>query len=187
MRQFNVFSEKIVTHPGETFEWIVNQAELPSGSTSVTVEPTGSTWPLSAPSYVVVPGTPLEATVNGQARTQAGFQCNPPAPDVSAQTVIVASNTPFDVCDEVNVMPGDYFFWKNDSSEPATVKPSTGNTAFWPLPDQSYTVAANGVLHLQVPTDADDGSYTLLVETESGGDRCPQLGQPKIVVESGTQ
>jgi len=181
MHQFNVFSELVVTHPTETFEWVVNQSELPSGSTSVTVSPTGSSWPLSASSYTVVPGTPTPATVNGSG--QAGFQCNPAAPNVSTQTIIVTRHAPFGMCDDVSVDRGDYFIWKNDTANAVVIEPDPANSDFWPLPSQSYTVQPHTRVHAQIPADAVRGkSYSLLVQTESGSGVCPQNTQPKLSV-----
>lgn len=183
MHQFNVFSELVVTHPNETFEWVVNQSELPPGSTSVTISPTGSSWPLSASSYTVVPGTPTQATVNG--RVQAGFQCSPAAPNVGSQTIVVACHTPFGLCDEVLVNRGDYFIWENDTANTVVITPDPSNADFWPLPAQSYTVQPHTRIHAQIPADAvRNKSYNLLVQTANGTGICAQQTQPKISVGS---
>ena len=189
MRQFNVFSEQVVVHPSEQFQWVVNQAEIPSGDSQVTVQGSGSSWPLNQTSYNVTPSAPVPATVNSNAaRAQATFQCTPPAQEVTAQSIIVACAAPFDVCDEVNVQPGDHFFWKNTTGQDVTIAPDPENEEFWPLPQQQYVVPAGDILHLQIPDNATptgSNPCNLTVTCPSGpvcGDR--MTGQPKIIVGS---
>lgn len=184
MRQFNVYSKQIVVQPSEQFEWVVNPAEIPTGYSDVTVQGSGFGWPLDQPSYNVTPTAPATATVNSNAaRSQVTFQCTPPAQEVTTQTIIVACAAPFDVCDEVNVMPGDHFFWKNTSNQEVTIKPDPANASFWPLPDQQYVVPAGDILHLQIPDDATANSYTLDI-SPSGLCGMILTGQPKIIVGS---
>ena len=185
VRQFNVYSEEIVVHPSEQFQWIVDEAEV-SSSGEVTVEGSGPSWPLDEPSYNVTPTAPATAAVNSNAgRSQVNFQCSPPAENVTTQTIIVACAEPFDVCDPVNLLAGDHFFWKNTLGEDVTIKPDPRNAEFWPLPDQQYVVAAGSTLHLQIASDATAETYNLDVTTSSGpacGDKL--TGQPKIIVGS---
>ena len=183
MRTFNVFSELVVPYPGETFAWVVNQAEIPTGQTSITVS--SSDWPLTESSYVVVPGPGTPATAEDEPGIEATFACDPPAPNVDTQTLALAAEAPISVCSDVNVVPGDYFIWENTTAGPVTITPDDNNTNFWPLPGQSHEVPANGWLALQIPDDADDGEYTLVIATENGGAVCPQAAQPKIIIQSG--
>ena len=82
------------------------------------------------------------------------------------------------------VVAGDYFLWFNPNAVPLTVEPDEGNENFWPLPDQQHVVPAKGWLALQVPEDAEDGQYTLMV-TNANGTVCPQDAQPKLIIISG--
>jgi hypothetical protein len=180
MRQFNVFSELVVPYPGETFEWVMNPAE---GST-VTLSPSNGSWPLANPSYTVNAGTPTSATASGEANSQGDFQCSPAAPGVTTQKIIVAAQAPIPVCEDVVVVAGDYFIWQNDTANAVSITPDPGNSNFWPLPSQEHEVPANGHLALQIPTDAEEAEYTLVVTSEGGGAVCPEAAQPKIIVGS---
>jgi hypothetical protein len=180
MRSFNVFSEMIVPYPGETFNWVANAAEVPSGST-ITVS--SSDWPLTESSYTVTPGTPTQATANNEPNAEGTFECSPAAPDVTTQNIVIAAVAPVDVCDDVAVIPGDYFIWQNDTSETVIITPDPGNENYWPLPGEQHEVPPSGYLTLQIPTNAAPGqSYDLVVATAGGGAACPQAGQPKIIV-----
>jgi hypothetical protein len=182
MRQFNVYSPLIVVVPNENFDWVLNSAE----ASSVTVEPV-STWPLTDSSYTVNAGTPVPASVSGTAAAGSySFTCNPPAPNVTSQQIIVAARNFVDVCSSVTLMPGDYFIWKNDTANPVTIAPDPSNPDFWPLGSQSHGVGAHGHLALQIPADAEMGkSYNLVVTFQGGGGGCPQDTQPKLIVGSG--
>lgn len=179
--KFDVFSEQVVVYPEESFEWYVSEGELPPGVTSVKVEPAGSGWPLSAPEYTVTVLAPQSAQVKKKLeQTEAGFQCTPPANNVTAQTLMVAPHAPFGMCDDVIVNRGDYFIWKNETNQTAVLKPGAGK--FWPLPAQQYLVEAQKRIHVQVSAGADPGDYLFLAENESGESLCNTLGQPKISV-----
>lgn len=183
MRQFNVFSELVVPYPGETFLWVVNAAEIPPGSTSIIVA--SSDWPLTAASYVVTPGTGTQATAEQEPGEQATFTCTPAAPDVETQTLALASQAPVSACSDVNVVPSDYFIWENTTNEIITITPDENNSNYWPLPGQEHQVPANGWLTLQIPEDAAEGEYTLVIATENGGSACPEAAQPKLIIQSG--
>lgn len=181
MRSFNVFSELVVPYPGETFQWVVNQAEIPQGQTSVTVS--SSQWCLQNPSYTVSPGSGTQALANGSG---AGtFSCNPPAPEVQSQSIVLAAQTPIDICEDVAVEAGDYFIWQNDTNETVVITPDDTNAGYWPLPSQQHTVPPNDFLTLQIPQDANDGSFLLVIATENGSEVCSQAAQPKLIVGSG--
>jgi hypothetical protein len=179
-RQFNVFSEIVVPYPGETFEWVVNAAEIPSGN-SVTVS--SSDWPLALPSYTVAPGQGTSATAKGSGSAST-FACSPAATNVSTQNIVLASQAPISICSNVNVLPGDYFIWENNTPKPVLIAPDTNNSNFWPLESGQHEVPPNGWLAVMVPTEAEDGEYALTVSTEGAG-VCPQAGQPKIIIDPG--
>jgi hypothetical protein len=183
MRNINVFSELVVVWPTETFSWVVNSAEIPTGSSSIVVS--SSDWPLPESSYTVTPEAGVTVTVGQDPGEQGTFQCNPPAPNVGTQRFLVASQVPVSVCNNVSVTPGDYFLWENSNAEPVVITPDESNENFWPLPDQEHEVPANGWLALQVPSDARDGDYTLVVTSANGGAVCPEAAQPKIIIQSG--
>jgi hypothetical protein len=176
-RQFNVFSELVVPYPGETFLWVVNAAEIPSGN-SVTVS--SSDWPLTLPSYTVTPGPGTSATAEGSG--SGTFECDPTAPNVSEQTIVLASQPPISFCTDVEVLPGDYFIWENNTAKPVLIAPSGEN--WWPLDGEQHEVPPNGWLTLLVPTVAEDGEYSLNVTAEGAG-VCPEAGQPKIIIDTG--
>jgi len=182
MRQFNVFSELVVPYPGETFLWVVNAAEIPSGSTSITVSPV-TDWPLTETSYVVVPGPGTQATADTDPGDEATFACTPAAPNVTTQTIALAAQVPVSICSDVTVSAGEYFIWENTTSGTVTITPDDSNKGYWPLPGDQHQVPANGSLPLLVPEDAINGNYVLVVATESGGAACPQAAQPKIIVQ----
>lgn len=177
MRKFNVYSPLVVLYPNETFEWLVNAAEAPS----VTVEPV-TTWPLTAGQYNVTAGTPSQAIAGSQSNIEAQFTCTPPPKNVTTQTIVVAAREMIHVCNDVNVLPGEYFIWKNDTANSVNIAPDGANTDFWPLPGQDHDVPANGWLALQVPATAETDKSYLLVLTFEGGGACAQNTQPKLIV-----
>jgi hypothetical protein len=180
-RQFNVFSSQIVVVPNETFDWVLNPAE----AGSVTVQPVSS-WPLTQSQYSVTAGTPTQANVNSSATAGSyAFNCNPPAPDVASQSIVVAARDFVDVCSSFTLMPGDFFIWKNDTANAVTIAPDPANPDFWPLGSQSHTIGAHGHLALSIPTDADRGKEYNLVITFDGGGGCTQDTQPKLIVGTG--
>jgi hypothetical protein len=182
MRQFNVFSELVVPYPGETFEWVVNQAEIGS-NTSATVS--SNNWPLTQASYTVSPGSPTQATAQSTANITGQFTCSPPAADVTNQVMVISADVPVNVCNDVNVAPGEYFIWQNDMTVSVIVTPDPANINFWPLPEQQHTVPPNGYLTLLIPEDATtEQEYPLVVGLETGVAACPEAGQPKIIVGS---
>jgi hypothetical protein len=181
MRQVNVFSELVVPYPGETFLWVVNAAEIPAGSTSITVSSTD--WGLTEASYVVVPGTGTPATADDEPGDAGTFSCAPPAPNVETQTLALAAQAPVSICSDVTVSAGEYFIWENATNETVTITPDDENENYWPLPGDQHEVPANGWLALMIPEDAKNGNYTLVVATANGGAACPQAAQPKIVVQ----
>ena len=178
-RQFNVFSEIVVPYPNETFLWVVNAAEITEGD-SITVS--SSDWPLAVDSYTVEPGPGTSATAKGSG-SAGTFNCSPTdATNVSTQNIVLASQPPIAICSDVNVLPGQYFIWENNTSKPVLIEPDPDNSNFWPLEGGQHEVPPNGWLTVLVPTDADSGEYTLAVSTEGGG-VCPQAGQPKIIID----
>ena len=84
----------------------------------------------------------------------------------------------------MNVLPGDYFIWENNTPKPVVIAPDTNNSNFWPLESGQHEVPPNGWLAVLVPTEAEDGEYALTVSTEGAG-VCPQAGQPKIIIDPG--
>lgn len=178
MRKFNVYSPLIVVYPGETFEWELAAGEAPS----VVVSPTSS-WPLTAPSYTVTAGTPLQATVQGTLDVpgEFTFQCDPSAPNVTTQTIALTAAGEFDVCGDVSVNPGNYFIWKNNTAGDVTITPDTDD-GFWPLPSQSHVVQAGNAKAVLLPGTADKNKEYPLTLTFATGDGCPQATQPKIIV-----
>jgi hypothetical protein len=184
MRSFNVFSELVVVWPGEQFNWVVNQDELGSGtSAQVTVSPSSLLTPVGP--YIVTPATPVSATASATPG-QGTITCNPVAPGIATQTIIVAA-VKADICGDVSVDPGDHFIWENKQTSPVLVSPDPTNDAFWPLPDQEHWVPANGWLVAQIPADAKSGmSYTLQLTMNGKAFSCsPMAAQPKIIVGSG--
>jgi hypothetical protein len=182
MRRFNVFSELVVSYPGETFLWVVNAAEIPTGSTSVTVS--SNSWPLTQGAYVVTPGTGTQATAENSPGADAIFSCTPPAPNNDEQSMVIAAQAPSSVCTDVNVAPGEYFIWDNQTNHAITIKPDENNKNYWPLPGEQHVVPANGWSSIQIPGDAEEGEYTLVVASE-GNAVCPENAQPKIIIQSG--
>ena len=184
MRQFNAYSELVVLAPNETFEWVVNANQITPPATSVTVS--SSDWPLANPSYEVVPGTPKQATANNKPNAEGTFECSPPGGNVSAHTIVIASQGFIAVCDPVTADPGDYFIWQNGNAKPVLIISDPSNKDFWPLASQGHEVSANGTTAVQIPDDADrypDG-YLLKVTIE-GSRTCPDAAQPKLIVGSG--
>jgi hypothetical protein len=182
-RQFNVFSPVIVTYPNETFEWVVTAAELGT-NTSVTVEPADGSWPLDQPSYVVTADTPVSATVTGN--TDADFECKPtPAPNVTVQKIITAPLPSNPACNGAVGVPGDYFIWSNETFvDTLIIKPDPASGLYWPLPQPYYAVPPNSWIAVEIPDDAIEGAYPVIVENKLGQPQCPQLGQPVIIVQS---
>jgi hypothetical protein len=183
MRSFNVFSELVVLWPNEQFSWVVNQNELGSGSSvQVTVSPSDLLTP--AGPYTVTPTTPVSATASGTAE-QGTITCNPPAPDVTTQTIIIAA-VKADICGDVSVNPGDHFIWENTQKSPVLVSPDPTNDDFWPLPDQEHWVPANGWLVAQVADTAmPNMSYVLQLSMNGQPFNCNPMGtQPKLIVGS---
>lgn len=184
MRSFNVFSQLVVVWPGEQFTWVVNQNELGSASSAqVTVSPGNLLNP--AGPYDVTPATPVSATA-GATPGQGTISCNPAAPGITSQTIIVAA-LKADICGSVSVNPGNYFIWENKQTNPVLVSPDPTNDDFWPLSDQEHWVPANGWLVAQIPTDAKPGmSYTLQLTMNGQAFSCSDTAaQPKIIVGSG--
>jgi hypothetical protein len=103
---------------------------------------------------------------------------------VSEQNIVLASQAPISICSDVNVLPGDYFIWDNNTSKPVVISPDTNNPNFWPLESGQHEVPPNGWLAVMVPTEAEGGEYALTVSTEGAG-ACPQAGQPKIIIDPG--
>jgi hypothetical protein len=177
-RKFNVYSPIIVVVPGESFEWVLN----PSEANSVTVQPVSS-WPLTQNQYSVIAGTPLAASVSNSASAGSySFTCNPAAPNVTSQQLVVAARNFVDVCSSFTLMPGDYFIWKNDTGSAVTITPDPGNPDFWPFEGQSHTISAHGHKALQIPATADTNKTYNLVVAFDGGGGCPAATQPKLIV-----
>jgi hypothetical protein len=180
-RQFNVYSPLVVVVPGEPFNWVCNSAE----GTQVTVESEDG-WPLNQDPYTVTSGTPAPATVNsGAAAGSYGFSCNPTAPNVQSQALVVAALDFVSPCSDVTVMPSEYFIWVNDTDQALTIEPDPGNEDFWPFDSQSHAVVAHGYLAVQIPPDAETGKTYNLIVTYEGGGGCTQATQPKLIVGSG--
>lgn len=180
-RQFNVYSALVVVVPGEPFDWVANTAE----GTQVTVN-AGGNWPLDKNQYTVTPTTPAPASVNsGAAAGSYSFSCDPAAPNVQSQALIVAALDFVDPCSDVTVIPGEYFIWLNDTGSAVTIAPDPANDDFWPFESQSHTISAHGHLAVQIPPDADAGKTYNLVVTYEGGGGCTQNTQPKLIVGTG--
>jgi hypothetical protein len=180
-RQFNVFSPIIVVYEGETFQWVVTQAELGKAS-SITVEPADDDWPLDQPSYTVTPLAPATAKVTGN--VGADFECDPPANNVAEQKIITTATPAGPACNGVTVAPGNYFIWLNEEADTVIIRPSAANANYWPLPQPHYAVPPNSWIAVAIPADAAEGSYPVTVTDKAGQPQCLQLGQPIIIVQS---
>ena len=179
MRSFNVFSDIVVAVPNETFTWVANENE---GSSIVV---SSSNWGLALPSYTVPGAGSATATASGPPGTVGTFSCQPPAENVSTQTLVIASQGYISICDDVMVGPGDYFVWQNTTSEPVVISPDPANPDFWPLESQQHTVPPNGFLAVLVPADAVmNNEYPLVVAMEGGAGACDEATQPKIIIGS---
>ncbi|HTV15028.1 MAG TPA: hypothetical protein VME68_09945 [Acidobacteriaceae bacterium] len=184
-RSINVFTPVVVVAQGETFNWVVQPAEIPPGDASVNVE--SGSWPLPDDEYIVSPTSAQSVTVPTSADPGTyTFECDPPDPNVTSQTLVVIAQLAGDPCQGATVQPGGYFIWVNEDPESAFISPDPGNTNFWPLPDDQYEVPPNDWLVLKVADNAQPGEYNLVVTKPHGRGRCPQAGQPKIIVGSGT-
>lgn len=180
-RKINVFTPVVVVAQGESFSWVVQPAEIPNGETSIDVE--SDEWPLPSEEYTVSPDSPQSVVVPSNAETGSySFDCDPADPNAISQTLIVIEQLAADPCEGATVEPGGYFIWVNDRSDPAVIAPDPNNSNFWPLPDDQYEVAPNDWLVLRIPDSAEPGEYPLVVSNGQGKGRCPQLGQPKIIV-----
>jgi hypothetical protein len=181
-RKINVYSAEVVVWAGEQFEWVMTSAE----GTAVTVQQGSNPWPLSQTSYSVTPGTPVSAAVAANAALGSTvFNTNPPAPNVTQQIITVAGWAG-DVCGSPSVYPGQYIIWTNANTSDISIKPTSGNTNFWPLPGQEHLVPKSGWLVVLVPANAAPGSYPLTVTAQGGSSPfCPQDSQPVIKVNSG--
>jgi hypothetical protein len=180
-RQFNAFSPVIVVYEGETFQWVVTQAELGKAS-SITVGPAEDDWPLDKPSYTVTATTPATAKVTGN--VGADFECKPPANNVTEQKIITTPNPAGPACDGATVAPGNYFIWLNDTADTLIIRPSPSNPNYWPLPQPHYAVPPNSWIAVAIPAQATEGNYPITVTNKAGQPQCPQLGQPIIIVQS---
>jgi hypothetical protein len=183
-RNINVFTPVVVVAQSETFNWVVQAAEIPSGDSAIEVE--SNDWPLPISEYTVTPTAPVSVTVPKTAATGSyDFDCDPSAPNALEQTLVVIEQLACDPCAGATVSPGGYFVWVNDGPKAATIEPDPNNANFWPLPDDRYEVPPNDWLVLQVPSNAADGEYAIIVSNPDGKGRCAALGQPKIIVTSG--
>lgn len=176
-RQFNVFSPLVVPVPGETFDWVATTNEG-----NVTVSPTpNTTWPLTGPSYPVPKGGSHSATAKGTAGATGTFVCDPVAPNMETQTIVIASQDFIPCCSDVKVQAGDYFVWQNTTSTPVVMKPDETTGNWWPLDGEGHMVPANGYLTLLVPAGAEDGTYQLSVTNEDGSAACPDLANDPVI------
>ncbi|HEX4008269.1 MAG TPA: hypothetical protein VHX60_18990 [Acidobacteriaceae bacterium] len=180
-RQFNVFSPVIVVYEGESFDWVVNPAELGTAS-AITVLPAEGTWPLDKPSYTVTPGTPVKAKVIGN--VGADFMCDPPALNVTTQKIITTPCAADGPCNGAVVAPGNYFIWLNETADTLMAEPDPANSNYWPLPQPKYAVPPKSWIAVEVPAYASAGSYPVIIANKLGAPQCPQLGQPVIIVQS---
>lgn len=185
-RSFNVFSERIVVWPGESFKFGVYPSEVGTGA-EIEVTISGVSLTPSGP-YNVSPTGPVTVTAPGTA-AEGTITCAPPDPGVTTQNIIVAA-LKADVCGDVQVNPGDYFIWENTQESPVLITAAPGNENFWPLPDEEHVVPANGWLPLQIPTDAivndEENPACELKLTVNGKDFIcnPRGTQPRIIVGS---
>jgi hypothetical protein len=185
-RSFNVFSERIVVWPGESFRFVVNPNEIGSGE-GVDVTISGVSLTPAGP-YNVTPTGPVTVTAPAAA-AQGTISCNPADPGVATQNIVVAT-LKADVCDDVQIDPGDYFIWENKQESPVLITAATGNENFWPLPDEEHEVPANGWLPLQIPTDAtvndeENPACELRLIVNGKDFICnPRGTQPKLIVGS---
>jgi hypothetical protein len=180
-RQFNVFSPVVVVYQNETFQWIVTAQELGSSS-SIVVQPSGGAWPLDKPSYTVTAAAPVTAKVTGTAG--AGFTCNPPPTNVTAQKIVTTPRAAGSACNATTVAPGDYLIWLNDSTDTLFIAPDPGNANYWPLPQPQYAVPPNSWIAVAVPSEAANGSYPITVNDKLGQPQCLTHAQPIIIVQS---
>jgi hypothetical protein len=180
-RNINVFTPVVVVAQNETFNWVVEPAELPPNESSIDVE--SDDWPLPNDEYEVSPNTPVSVTVPAKADPGSySFDCDPNAPNAHEQTLVVIKHLGGDPCGGATVAPGGYFIWINDTNGPAIIKPNPNNPSYWPLPDDQYEVPPNDWLVLQVPDNVEPGDYPIDVTDGKGGARCTLMGQPIIIV-----
>jgi hypothetical protein len=180
-RTFNVFSPVIVVYEGEQFNWTVNQAELGS-ATEIVVSPVAGVWPLEKPSYTVKANALTPATVTGN--VGADFRCSIKAPNITTQKIITTPKPAKTACNQVNVAPGNYFIWLNETADTQIIRPDSSNPNYWPLPQPHYAVPPNSWIAVQVPSGATFGNYPVTVHDKGGLSQCTELTQPIIIVGS---
>ena len=62
-----------------------------------------------------------------------------------------------------------------------TIVPDPDNRNFWPIGDQHHYIEASGHHAVQIPANAKQNRYDLVV-TFDGGGGCNQDTQPKLIV-----
>jgi hypothetical protein len=184
-RQFNVYSEKVVVYPNETFTWFASASALENGSVSVE----SSTWPLSPASCDLTSSDPTSSvSVAGSAvpSSRYTFSCTPADPGVTTQTLIIARQYVNSLCNDVEVSANDHFIWHNTSSLSVTIAPDPGNTDNWPLAQAQYDLAPGDWVAVPIPTDAQAGDYNLSITYSDGSQPCQEMAtQPKLSVGGG--
>ncbi|MGA8531755.1 MAG: hypothetical protein WB622_18690 [Acidobacteriaceae bacterium] len=186
-RSFNVYSEKVVVYPNETFYWFANASALENGNVSVQ----SSDWPLSPAAPVLTSQSPsVSVTVSNEAGAPSSytFSCTPTDSDVTTQTLIIARQYVSNLCNDVEIYAGDHFIWHNTGSLAVTIKPDTDNPENWPLSQAQYDLAPGDWVAVEVPSDAEafPPGYILDIVYSNGSQPCQDLAtQPKLVVGGG--
>lgn len=183
-RQFNVYSEKVVAYPNETFNWFASVNALENGSVSVQ----SSSWPLVPASCQLTSSNPtfsVSVPNTAVAPNQYQFSCTPVDPDVTTQTLIIARQYVDSLCNDVVVSANDHFIWHNTTPLAVTIAPDPGNTDDWPLAQAQYDLAPGDWVAVPIPADAQGGDYNLSITYSDGSQPCMQMGtQPKLSVGS---
>jgi len=184
-RNINVYSEKVVVYPGESFNWFANTPAFQNGN--VTVQ--SGSWPLSPSSTQLTSAAPTASTSvleTAGAPSSYQFTCTPANPDVSNQTLIIARQYVDSLCNDVQVYPDDHFIWHNTGSLAVTIAPSPGNADDWPLPQPQYDLAPGDWVSVKIPSDALANDYALSITYSDGSQPCDDMAtQPKLSVGGG--
>jgi hypothetical protein len=184
-RSFNIFSEKVVVYVGESFVWEADESALQDGAITVS----SPNWPLVPASYTLDSETPTEsAQVPGTASAPSAysFACNPPAPNVTGQTLIIARQYVSSLCTDVNIQPGDHFIWHNTGTQGVSIASAGGEDCYWPLSQETYDLESGDWVAVKVPSDATEGSCGITVTYADRTQPCMEMAtQPKLNVGGG--
>jgi hypothetical protein len=185
-RTFNIFSEKVVVYAGETFDWTVSSDAVAPNDISLGSQ----TWTLDPDSFTFESGGPLTQSATVEAPAEAPdsyiFACNPPAPNIVSQSLVIARQYVTNLCNDVFVMPGDHFIWHNLASQGVSIAPAEGQAEFWPFSEESFDLAPGHWVAVHVPDGATEAECTLEITYADGTTPCDVLAtQPKLNVGGG--